>query len=546
MVRTLHLYLSRELLKVGLLALVAFTLVMTVFAIVEPLRKEGLTTDRLSTFIAYTLPIMLSLTLPIAALFAATIVYGRFSQDNELMACRASGISTLTLLKPGLALGAVVTVLSLLLSSFVTPSLAKKAEVAVKANIRGIVYRQLQTKSYYKMGDYVVHADEAYEDKQNESLRLRGVVAAYTQRSKDIRVLVARRADVTFETDSGETYVTIDLIKPAATRTSDPSVVREESQRWRWGPLPNPAKEDPSWYDWNELVGTLREPSRNEQIRKELSKIRRKIGHDMLGERITRTIRAGKAYDELRGKAESYVITAPKAETNADGAVVLLSRVGADGVRQPVVVEVSRNGYAKQIFSAENGKVQAAPSIMGDASRVTISLRGDVLVRRIGDPRDDNPQTRREWHAGEIPMPSDIADRTAKISLTSICLSPVDEFTTNPAIQRKIRNLQTNKISRLTAKIVAEMHTRMAYGAGCFLMVAMGAALGLIFRGGQIVSAFAISVVPAAVVIVMILMGKEMVRHPKIATEWGLLAIWSGVVALVAANLLVHMRLLRR
>ena len=42
-----------------------------------------------------------------ATLFAATIVYGRFSQENELTACRASGVSTLSVLKPALFMGVV-------------------------------------------------------------------------------------------------------------------------------------------------------------------------------------------------------------------------------------------------------------------------------------------------------------------------------------------------------------------------------------------------------------------------------------------------------
>ena len=109
MLRTLHFFLARELAKVTLMSLVAFTLVMTVFAIIEPLRKQGLSSDQVISFLGYTLPMMVSLTLPIAALFGATIVYGRFSQDNELQACRAGGIATVRLLEPAIVLGVLVT-----------------------------------------------------------------------------------------------------------------------------------------------------------------------------------------------------------------------------------------------------------------------------------------------------------------------------------------------------------------------------------------------------------------------------------------------------
>ena len=66
---------------------------------------------------------MVSLTLPIAALFAATIIYGRFSQDNELMACRASGICTLSLLRPAVWLGVVVSIVTRILATVVVMGL---------------------------------------------------------------------------------------------------------------------------------------------------------------------------------------------------------------------------------------------------------------------------------------------------------------------------------------------------------------------------------------------------------------------------------------
>jgi len=109
LLKTLHGYLARDLMRVTGMALVAFTLLMTVLAIMEPLRKQGLATSEVASLFIYTLPVMLSLTLPFAALFAATIVYGRFAQDREMLACNASGISKVVLLKPAIVLGIIVT-----------------------------------------------------------------------------------------------------------------------------------------------------------------------------------------------------------------------------------------------------------------------------------------------------------------------------------------------------------------------------------------------------------------------------------------------------
>ena len=133
MIRTIHFYISRELAKVTLLALVAFTLVLTVIGIIEPLRKQqGLGAEQVLALFGYLLPAMLSLTLPVGAMFAATVVYGRFAQDNEHLACRASGISTMNLLRPALVLGLIVTACSLILSNFVAPHMVAGTKIIEK------------------------------------------------------------------------------------------------------------------------------------------------------------------------------------------------------------------------------------------------------------------------------------------------------------------------------------------------------------------------------------------------------------------------------
>ena len=149
------------------------------------MHKEGLAAGQLGSLLGYTLPVMLSLTLPMAAFFATTIVYGRFSQDNELTACRASGISTLRLLKPAMVLGGVVTVVSLFLSNYVTPQMVALGERSVKANIMGIVRQKFRTQSYIDYSGYYVHADQV--EQYPDTLQLRGVVAADARRRTDQR-----------------------------------------------------------------------------------------------------------------------------------------------------------------------------------------------------------------------------------------------------------------------------------------------------------------------------------------------------------------------
>jgi lipopolysaccharide export LptBFGC system permease protein LptF len=154
-------------------------------------------------------------------------------------------------------------------------------------------------------------------------------------------------------------------------------------------------------------------------------------------------------------------------------------------------------------------------------------------------------QRRTGWEASQLSVPGEVVRRAAGIRLEDICLRG-GELTSSTGILNEIRYLNVESIPRLTNRIIAELHGRIAYGISCFLMVAMGAALGLMFRGGQIISAFALAVVPAAIVIVMMLMGKQLVRRVDLPTFYGLAGIWSGIVALLVADACVYLHLARK
>ncbi|MCJ7544603.1 MAG: LptF/LptG family permease [Phycisphaerae bacterium] len=538
MIRTLSLFLSRELWKAAGLSLVAFTLVMTVFAIIEPMHKEGLAAGQLASLLGYTLPVMLSLTMPVAALFATTIVYGRFSQDNELTACRASGISTLRLLKPAMVLGGVVTLASLFLSNYVTPHMIGLGERSVRANIVGIVRQKFRAQSYIDYSGYYVHADQV--EQYTDTLQLRGVVAADAHRRSDQRFLTASTAVVSFSMDQGQVWATVTLISPTVSRSNSRDIVEQASM-----PLPpmampeGPIREDVSWYNWDDLAATLGDPMRNIVISRELTKIKRRICHDRVAEDIVREITRGLPYEKLTREGDVYSIRAGAA--GKSGETVELT--SAEGGRRPVEVLVMRGGRTVSTITSEEGTIEMAWSAMEGTSQATIELRHGVVV---GAPDGTLPAQRRaEWDIGQLNLPAEIRQETDQISLEDI-YTRAAELTSNADILRDTTGLSEQMVRRLLNRIKAEMHSRIAYGVSCFLMVTLGAALGLMFRGGQLISAFALSVVPAAVVIVMMLMGKQLVRAPAVPTIFGLAAIWSGIIALIAADAAVLTHLSRK
>jgi len=534
-IKTLHGYLARDLAKVTALALAAFTLLMTIFAIMEPLRKEGLGASQALLLAAYTVPIMLSLTLPVAALFAAAIVYGRFSQDNELMACRASGISTLTLLKPALALGGVVTIISMLLSGLVTPRMAELVETSVKANVRTIAYRQLRTRPYADYGQYVIHADAVDEDQDV----IYGLVVAKTKPRDDVALVVAPRALVKFTEQDGATFVTFYLQDVALARTSEYTIVEAASHPPITQEIPSLAKEEPSWYTWNELLAMLENPLRNSRIRRYLrEEVVQKLCGDLLMRRIAAAIRRDEPYAGLRDAQYAYEIRAGEIRPLSDGAVTL-----GGAPNQPVEITIYRAGEDTpyQQVSAGEARVVTARSELSRDWYVTLEALEDVTVLPLTESRVV-PQRRTSWTVGQLPLPGDVVAEARAIPLMEILRDP-SSVTDDAKIIDDIDRLKHRSIRRLISRIKAEMHMRAAYSLSCLLMVALGAALGLIFRGGQVVSAFAITVVPASLVIVMMLMGKQMVTNPDVSAYWGLVTIWAGILLLAAGDVGVYLYL---
>jgi len=112
----------------------------------------------------------------------------------------------------------------------------------------------------------------------------------------------------------------------------------------------------------------------------------------------------------------------------------------------------------------------------------------------------------------------------------------------------KLRGLQNKlqtKIQNTLAEIDAEIHSRLVFGIGCVSLIMIGIGLGIILRGGHLLSAFGASSMPAALLILCIMMGKNITKNPKVQTSSGILMMWGGLVVLSLLALEIYRRLLK-
>ena len=564
---TLFWYIFKDLLKVFLLANGALAGILSFGGLLRPLTEQGLEAWQVGLLLTYFTPAMTAYSLPIAALFATTVVYGRLSADNEILACRAGGLSHLSLSLPAAILGLLVAVISALLLLFIVPVYTLKVERVVYSNLAKIIANDIERKHQIRLPG------------MNLTVFARSAVlpAAQNSASLDQQVLLINPTIVTFDVPFANnpdrslaklqvpkdfhtaSQATIHLTHRPSDEQIQLTVVLEEGSKFprtlvggqlggvgsaQAGPfdLPSPIKENTKFMDIRQLRKLYANPSESTKIKSILAGF---IRHDQtfmflhgVRDDLNDTDRRA-VFDAFGGKEKVLIqreSDVPAIEKSGD--VILTSSQDAKDTARRIQMTVTRPGQPGTLYVARDLVLSARP--VRDDRRVDVTLElKDVQIQNL-----DGSLTKRNrfTYTFGAPMSRQVREVEER-SLT--------EYSVNPNLPREqlaamnLTQEQRKLIRELTGlanDIVTESNSRISFAISCLILTFVGAALGMMFRSGNFLSAFAISFVPALIAITLIMAGQRVgstipIGYPKGENplQLGMTLIWSGN----AANLLI-------
>lgn len=553
-------YLLSELLRVFALTCGVLVTVIAFGAAIRPLAESLLGPLELMKYIGLATVPMLQFALPFSAGFAATIVLHRFSSDNEIVAMNACGVSYRRVLAPLMGLGAVLTLVMLVLVFSIVPRFWIMMKATIAGDITRIFVATVEERRAFAAGDLQIYADEVEE--ATPPGRTSSAEIAPTA-----RLLLGGVAAIQFdeqgqpEIEFTAEYATIDVYRTGQGAYLKPALVNATVFRRSDGALvflPEALPDavnigqrslvEPKFMTIGQMLGVVRNPDAYPPI------VERRRGfasvlHEADAWRfIDDSLRRGEPliFNEPRGKAR-YEVHAVELDGRAlrgsprggpDGGDVGGATGGSGDARGVRVVE-----FVDGVANREAAATGATLTIERDVSRGVVGFELSVVepvVRslRAGGAAGRWPTRVGGLHlAGFDPLPERIPGRVELAEAAGRLgggRGPTAELVTQAQTWQTAIDVEDQRVER---DLIARATQRAALSVSAPILLLLGAVLAIWRRGSTPLEVYLIAFVPAIANILLISSGEQMLKTGRLVEGMGL--AWSGnailVVLLVAA-----------
>lgn len=553
MSKTLFWYVLKDLLKIFLMASGVLAGIMSFGGLLKPLMQFGLSGWQVAQMLMYFMPATQTYSLPIAALFATTIVYGRLSADNELTACRAHGISYLTMALPAFILGLVLSLVSLVCLSYVVPRFTLKAEKVAFQSLAEVVQKNITRTHQLKLEDMVIYAESAElqpsppDRPDDEIVILHGPMFCSFDKVNDADGKTKINVPTEFFTARNATAVIHqagDHVEFTAYLDEGTTVPRELKGSATLGGLgvgvfgpveqDSPIRENSKFMDIRQLKEIYHDPGKGRKVKEIYSKITRQEQEQQFLNSVLSELKLDphryvfqNGNETLTLKVERGVRLPPRVLRGK----LTLTSTGPSTVRD-IHLERSQGGDIVTTQDAWQLGLRAAAD--NDTGRMKLQFdMADVLA---GTDENRSPRTSLS-QPFSIPMPVEVLSIGQR--------GPGFYSHRTNAKGDDLRNRLAWKMKSLRNGVEAEIHSRASFAMSCLILVMVGCALGMMFKTGNYLSAFALSVIPALISIALVVTGQHVSENTAAnALKLGLSLIWGGnlAVLILAIGLLAHLR----
>lgn len=538
---TIYRYILKDLLKVLALCTAVLMVVISVAAAIKPISDGLLDPSGLVRFVAYMFPAMLGFALPFAAAFASTMVFCRMAADNEILACRAGGMSYRTIMLPVAFLGLLLTLGLFYMGNWVAPKFYLMAEHQLERDMTRVVVAQVKKRQPVTFGSLVLYADQAddtqtppvvldasgqpAEVQPQRLIILKGVAVGKTDDKGNIHSdSTAQQVDVLIYRLERQTWVTmqlknfmfydVDRRDLLFFKQSDVLPVR----------VPSPFKDRLHFLSWPDLKKLGEKPELFDRVAVRKQKLVQVLGDEKLAALVRQGLADTKTPLVLQSGEQTLQLSSPQVEASPKG----LKLEAREGV--PVRVDVLAGGVLTRRLEAQSADldIESGEQDVDPEPRVKLVMRQvelfDQQLRGRGTMRSSLTLSRARW-------PETIMPRLAEQSADELIRAR--DAHSSPAASLAATQLR-EEISLLGRKILGRVHGNAASALGCALVLLMGAILSLSMRGSMPLVVYFWSFLLATAAVVIARAGENVASESVHMLYPGLLVIWAGNILLLA------------
>lgn len=534
---TLQKYIFREMGKTFLLTAAALTGVLGLGGgVLQMIQLGEITAGQLTRLMGLVLPVAVALTLPIAALFSAAATYGRLSADNEFVACRSSGINLHVLLLPTVLLSFASALVTFVFINFLIPGMVRNLNEFVASDVGAFIRQRLNRPRGLTLGGrYRICADDTTIDESDENhLALHRVAFVEVDGRTDewVRYGTAREVNLVFERSPAGIRASgamsgLSFFDRRTSRFADLA-----QQSLSVNELQTLVPAEIKFLNLFDLFHYARDPGSWHQVATAFDAVRSGLGRRWTYDAILEDWTPDKQFTLQDTSLRFLVRAAGMGRLPRDAGLQLTD----------VSIEEDRAGH-RRTYSAKEATLDVARGDPWETSGVRLEAFG-VRLEAFGVRARDGQTTveHAKESLGPVPLDPAVLQRVAAVKdrdlLADRTANPDDPL---PERVEKAREI----LGAITRRIKATISERIAFSVSVLTLVILGAVLGIVFRGSHVVVAFGISFIPALVVIMTIVTGRQLACNAN-THLFGLVLSWTGLLVVVILDGWTLTRVLRR